>query len=86
MSDEQRFYEAPEMGARRSAPAAIRNREPIAEVLREWLPDSGLILEIASGTGEHAVHFARAFPTLEWQPSDIHLDALASITAWKRLA
>jgi hypothetical protein len=68
---------------RRCAPAALRNREPIAEVLREWLPASGQVLEIASGTGEHAVYFAEAFPRLEWQPSDVHPDALASIAAWR---
>jgi SAM-dependent methyltransferase len=81
MGDESRFYETPAAGARRSAPAALRNREPIADVLREWLPSSGLVLEIASGTGEHALHFAERFPQLEWQPSDIHCDALASIDA-----
>ena len=84
--DERRFYETPSNEARRSAPAALRNREPIAAVLAEWLPDSGTVLEIASGTGEHAVHFARAFPNLDWQPSDIHLDALSSIAAWREEA
>jgi hypothetical protein len=85
--DEERFYEAP-AGAdqRRSAPAALRNREPIAEVLGEWLPDRGLVLEIASGTGEHAVHFAECFPQLDWQPSDIHEDWLSSISAWRGAA
>lgn len=83
MTDERRFYEAPASGMRRSAPAALRNREPIAEVLAEWLPASGLVLEIASGTGEHAVFFAERFPALEWQPSDIHGDALESIAAWR---
>ena len=81
MSDERRFYEAPAAGVRRSAPAALRNREPIAEVLGDWLPRSGLVLEIASGTGEHVVHFAARFPALDWQPSDIHPGALASIAA-----
>jgi hypothetical protein len=84
--DELRFYETPSNEARRSAPAALRNREPIAAVLAEWLPDSGTVLEIASGTGEHAVHFARAFPNLDWQPSDIHPDALSSIAAWREEA
>ena len=87
MTDEKRFYEAPaDASARRSAPAALRNREPIAEVLSEWLPGSGLVLEVASGTGEHAVYFAERFPNLEWQPSDVHPDALASIAAWRDAA
>lgn len=84
MSDNGRFYESPTAGARRSAPAALRNREPIAEVLREWLPESGFVLEVASGTGEHAIYFAERFPKLEWQPSDIHADALASIVAMRQ--
>jgi Protein of unknown function (DUF938) len=83
MTDERRFYEALASGARRSAPAALRNREPIAEVLQAWLPASGLVLEIASGTGEHATYFAERFPALDWQPSDIHPDALASIASWR---
>lgn len=78
----ERFYETPPVGERRSAPAALRNREPIAAVLQEWLPDSGLVLEIASGTGEHVVYFAERFPTLRWQPSDVHPDALRSISAY----
>jgi hypothetical protein len=83
MSGDQRFYEAPAAGARRSAPAASRNREPIAEVLTDWLPERGLVVEIASGTGEHAACFAERFPGLDWQPSDIHPEALASIAAWR---
>ena len=83
MTDGRRFYEAPAEGARRSAPAALRNREPIAAVLADWLPPAGLVLEIASGTGEHAVYFAERFPALEWQPSDLHPDALESIRAWQ---
>jgi hypothetical protein len=84
---EERFYEAPAGGAAcRSAPAALRNREPIAEVLADWLPNTGLVLEIASGTGEHAVFFAERFPALEWQPSDVHPDALSSIAAWREAA
>ena len=82
MSD-RRFYEgAATSDRRRSAPAALRNREPIAEVLRQWLPASGTVLEVASGTGEHAVWLAGRFPDLDWQPSDVHPDALASIAAW----
>jgi hypothetical protein len=83
MGDDRRFYEAGASGARRSAPAALRNREPIAEILGEWLPRAGLVLEIASGSGEHAVYFAERFPALEWQPSDVHPDALSSIAAWR---
>jgi len=79
----ERFYETPAEGPRRSAPAAMRNREPISEVLGVWLPEKGLVLEIASGTGEHAVYFAQRFPDLDWQPSDIDPDALASIGAWR---
>ena len=85
MADE-RFYETPTAAACRSAPAALRNREPIAENLAEWLPGDGLVLEIASGTGEHAAFFAERFPRLEWQPSDIHPGALASIAAWRATA
>ncbi|HEX5257251.1 MAG TPA: DUF938 domain-containing protein [Sphingomicrobium sp.] len=86
MGDGQRFYEGQAGGARRSAPAALRNREPIAEALAQWLPPSGLVLEIASGTGEHVIHFAERFPGLEWQPADVHPDALASIDAWRAAA
>ncbi len=68
---------------KRHAPAASRNREPISAILTEELPASGLILEIASGTGEHAVHFARTYPDLTWQPSDPDPDARASIDAWR---
>jgi len=80
----ERFYEAPAAGALRSAPAALRNREPIADVLADWLPPAGLMLEIASGTGEHAAYFAERFPELQWQPSDVHPDALGSIAAWRQ--
>jgi hypothetical protein len=82
----ERFYDAPASGARRSAPAALRNREAIAEVLHEWLPAAGLVLEIASGTGEHAVYFAERFPALNWQPSDVHPSAIESIAAWREAA
>ena len=79
---ERRFYEGQVGGERRTAPAATRNREPIADVLAGWLPKSGTVLEIASGTGEHVVHFAKRFANLEWQPSDTHPDALGSIRGW----
>jgi SAM-dependent methyltransferase len=68
---------------KRSAPATERNREPIAAVLSEVLPQRGTLLEIASGTGEHAVYFARLFPHLLWLPTDPAPDALASIRAWR---
>ena len=66
-----------------SSPSAQRNREPLAAVLADWLPESGLVLEVASGSGEHAVHFAGAFPQLEWQPTDPDPQALLSIKAWR---
>lgn len=69
-------------GIKRKAPAAARNVLPIGDVLSDWLPTSGLVLEIASGTGEHALAFARRFPRLEWQPSDPDPEALQSIGAW----
>ena len=63
-------------------PATARNRDAILAVLRDVLPASGLVLEIASGSGEHAVHFAQAFPHLTFQPSDPEDAALQSIAAW----
>ena len=68
---------------RRYAPATQRNRDPILEVLRTVLPPTGLVLEVASGTGEHAAYFSRNFPGLMWQPSDPSLEALESIEAWR---
>ncbi len=70
------------MDERRHAPATARNRDGIAAVLRAELPASGLVLEVASGSGEHVVHFAALFPALEWQPSDTDAAARASIAAW----
>ena len=66
----------------RRAPAASRNRAPILEVLRKYLPESGTVLEIASGTGEHVSYFAAAMPHLNWQPTDIDPAALSSTTAY----
>ncbi len=63
-------------------PATARNRDAILAVLHGVLPASGLALEIASGSGEHVVHFARAFPRLTFQPSDPEEAALQSIKAW----
>jgi SAM-dependent methyltransferase len=67
---------------RQSAPAALRNREPILDILRSALPAHGTVLEIASGTGEHISHFATSLPGLDWQPSDPNAEARASIAAW----
>ena len=69
--------------AKRTAPAASRNVGPIGELLADWLPPSGVVLEIASGTGQHALAFARRFPGVHWIPSDPDPLALASITAWR---
>ncbi len=68
--------------ARQSAPAAARNRDPILDILLGELPAVGLVLEIASGTGEHALHFAGHLPNLRFQPSDPKPEARASIAAW----
>ncbi|MBZ9647834.1 class I SAM-dependent methyltransferase [Sphingobium sp. 3R8] len=73
----------PAVADKRYAPATERNRDAIVAVLRDQLPSSGLVLEVASGSGEHAVHFAVAFPSLDWQPSDPDPAALASIAAWR---
>jgi SAM-dependent methyltransferase len=70
--------------AKRFAPATERNRDAISAVLSEILPQSGTVLEVASGTGEHIVHFAAAFPHLRWQPSDYDEAGLSSIAAWAR--
>jgi SAM-dependent methyltransferase len=67
---------------KRHAPATARNRQPILDVLQQHLPSEGLVLEVASGSGEHAVHFAAALPQLVFQPSDPDDEALASIDAW----
>jgi hypothetical protein len=65
------------------SPAATRNRQPILEVLQQALPERARILEVASGSGEHAVHLAGAMPGWEWQPSDSDPRALASIETWR---
>jgi len=67
---------------RRTSAAALRNLEPITDLLREALPGTKTLLEIGSGTGEHALHIARAFPSLAVQPSDPDPVARASIAAW----
>lgn len=69
--------------ARLSSPSTGRNKGPLLEVLQDELADAKRVLEIASGTGEHAVHFCTALPHLHWQPSDVADDALSSIDAWR---
>lgn len=71
------------MDDRQSSPAALRNRQPIAQVLKDYLPPQGTILEIASGTGEHALYLAERFNDHPWLPTDINSTALASIAAWQ---
>jgi SAM-dependent methyltransferase len=68
------------------APAVARNRDPILAVLRQVLPKHGTVLEIASGSGEHAVYFAAGLPNLTWQPSDVDPLALKSIAAYRASA
>jgi len=68
---------------RLQSPAAARNRQPILEVLKAVLPDRARVLEVASGSGEHAVHFAGAMPGWTWQPSDPNPHARGSIEAWR---
>jgi len=69
-----------------SSPATARNRGPILEVLRRALPETGRVLEIAAGAGEHAAHMAKALPGVEWQPTDAEPLALGSIRAWREAA
>lgn len=68
--------------SRKHAPATLRNRQAIADVLGDYLPRTGTVLELASGSGEHVVHFAAQFPDLRWQPSDMNAEACRSIAAW----
>ncbi len=71
------------LDARQYAPATQRNRDPILEVLRQVLPPTGTVLEVSSGTGEHAVFFAPRLAPRQWIPSDINPLARASIAAWR---
>lgn len=83
MADPTPWIVADDSGdVRKHAPATLRNRDAIAGALTQILPATGLILEIASGSGEHCAHFAGAMPRLDWQPSDPDPTALASIAAW----
>jgi hypothetical protein len=64
------------------SPSSERNRDPILAVLERVLPETGVLLEIAAGSGHHAAYFAPNFPGLTWQPSEPDPDGRASITAW----
>ena len=66
--------------------AAARNRDPILKVLRSVLPSKGLVLEIASGSGEHVVHFASHLPALTFQPTDPSAESRKSVAAWTAAA
>lgn len=68
---------------RRHAPATERNRDPILAVLRRVLPAHGTVLEVAAGSGEHALYFASALPSLLWMPTDVDREAVESIAAWR---
>ena len=70
-------------GAKKHAPATERNRAPLLAILRNELPEWGTVLEIASGSGEHAAFFAENMPQLAWQPSDPDPEAIASIKAYR---
>ncbi len=63
------------------SPASARNREPLLAVLRRWLPETGVVVEVASGLGEHAAWFAQALPGITWQPTDRDLDANTVLAA-----
>ena len=71
------------MDVKQYAPATQRNREPILKILSEVLPPNSKVLEIASGTGEHAVYFAAQLKSCHWIPSDPNPESRSSITAWK---
>lgn len=68
---------------RMSAPSAARNMAPVLDAMAPFVPAQGVALELASGTGEHIVAYARKFPNVIWQPTDIDPDRLNSIDAWR---
>jgi SAM-dependent methyltransferase len=78
----QNFFSQRQGDGRWRSPSAERNAGPIVAVLKRTLPSAGLVLEIASGTGQHVAHFAQALPKLTWQPSDPDEAMRASIRRW----
>jgi len=64
------------------SPPGERNKGPVAQVLKQVLPDRGLVLEVSSGTGQHVIHFAHELPNLTWQPSERDQECLRSIAQW----
>ena len=68
---------------KRFSEACERNKDPILAVLKEIFPKQGLVLEIASGTGQHAIHFASNLPDITWQPSDMDPELRSSVHAWR---
>jgi cyclopropane fatty-acyl-phospholipid synthase-like methyltransferase len=74
------------LSVKQHAPQADRSKGPIVQVLQRVLPDHGIVLEVGSGTGQHAMHFARAFPGVIWQPSDYDQVSIASIESYRREA
>ena len=68
---------------KRYSPACERNKDVILDVLRDIMPSTGKILEIACGPGQHSVHFAAGLPGVEWQPSDIDPTSITSTLAWR---
>jgi SAM-dependent methyltransferase len=74
--------DAPGVDARQHSPSSERNRAPILDALQRLLPGHGTVVEVASGSGQHAAWFAAAQPGWQWWPTDLQDDALASIDAW----
>jgi len=72
----------PDSGGKLFAPSAARNTEPLTKALADFVPPHGRALEIASGTGQHIVSYAKAFPQVMWQPTEVAEDRIASITAY----
>ncbi|MEL7188792.1 MAG: DUF938 domain-containing protein [Pseudomonadota bacterium] len=83
MANKTSMDDVSEAGAKHHAPATLRNRDAILGVLRQELPEWGVVLEVASGSGEHALFFANAMPALSWQPTDPDDNALRSIAAYR---